>query len=175
MIFRRAVPAAISLSIAFAAAASAQTAPPLKMGLWQHQITVQMSGMPDGMPASRTITKQSCFTPDTWRNSLQQMQSHPAMPGVSCTNSNVQQDARHVSFDAQCTMQQGMSMNVHVDMHFDSEEAMHGTTSVTMTGDKMPSGMTVNSTIQSKFVNTDCGSVKPDDQKDVTPSGPPPS
>ena len=165
-------PASI-LVIAFAAGVSAQTPPPLKMGLWEHQVTVQMSGMPNGVDSTRTIVKQSCFTPNTWRNSLQQMQSHSNTGGLSCSTSNMQQDVHHVAFDVQCSTaaQPAITTNMHIEMNFDSDESMHGSTTTTMSGPNMPQGMSVNTTIKSKFVNSDCGSLKPDEQKDVAPSG----
>jgi len=164
---------ALVLLMAFTAAASAQTPPPLKMGLWEHHVTVQMSGMPDGENSAREIVKQSCFTPDTWKNTLQNMQSHPKMGGMSCSTSNMQQDAHHMAFDAQCTTseQPALTTNIHVEMNFDSDESMHGSTTTTMSGPNMPQGMSVSTTIKSKFVSSDCGSLKPDQQRDTIPSG----
>lgn len=161
------------LLMAFTAGASAQTPPPLKMGLWEHHVTVQMSGMPNGDNSSRTIVKQSCFTSNTWKNSLQRMQSHPNMGGLSCSTSNMQQDPHHIAFDEQCTTsgQPAISTNMHIEMNFDSDESMHGSTSTTMSGPNMPQGMSVNTTIKSKFVSSDCGTLKPDGETDAAPSG----
>ncbi len=167
------VPSALILLIVFTAGISAQTPPPLKMGLWEHQVTVQMSGMPNGMDSTRTVVKQSCFTPDTWKNSLQQMQSRPKPGGLSCSTSNMQQDVHHIAFDVQCSTSAppAFTTNMHIEMNFDSEESMHGSTTTTMSGPNMPQGMSVNTTIKSKFVNSDCGNLKPDEQKDAAPSG----
>jgi hypothetical protein len=167
---------AFILLIAFAAVTSAQTPPPLKMGLWEHQVTVQMSGMPNGMDSSHTIVKQSCFTPDTWKNTLQNMQQHPPAGGLSCSTSNMQQDPHHIAFDVQCSTsaQPAFTTNMHIEMNFDSDESMHGSTATTMSGPNMPQGMSVNTVIKSKFVSSDCGSVKPDGEKDAAPPGGPP-
>lgn len=173
MKLRTAFPALLLL-MASAAATSAQTPPPLKMGLWEHHVTVQMSGMPNGDNSSRTVVRQSCFTPDTWKNSLQEMQSHRQMGGLSCSTSNMQQDARHIAFDVQCAAaaaQQGITTNIHVEMNFDSDESMHGSTTTRVSGPNMPQGMSVNTTIKSKFVSSDCGTLKPDQQRDAAPSG----
>jgi hypothetical protein len=156
--------------------AQTNTPPPMKMGLWQSEVTVTMSGMPNGvtMPA-HTMVRQSCMTPDTWKDSLRGMQSRRPMSDANCTTSNMAQDSQHVAFDAQCTAQQGMVANIHVDMQFDSSDSMHGSTSASMTGPSVPPGMAVNSTIKSKFVSADCGDVKPGQQKDTAPTGAPPS
>jgi hypothetical protein len=173
--FIRAALAAL-FSLAAVAAAQTPTPPPMKMGLWQSDVTVQMSGMPNGVTVPpRTVTTQSCMTPDTWKNSLQNFQNRqPNMP-VNCTASNVEQDSHHYSADVQCTAQQGMSTAVHVDIQFDSDESMHGTTSASMSGPNMPSGMQMNSTIQSKFLSSDCGDVKPGQGKMVGSGAAPPS
>ena len=178
MTIRFASKAALPLLFSLTAFTYAQTntPPPVKMGLWQSEVMVTMTGMPNGvtMPP-HTMVRQSCMTPDTWKDALRSMQSRRPMAATSCTMSNVAQDAQHVTFDAQCTAQQGMVANIHVDMQFDSSDSMHGTTSVAMTGANVPPGLAINSTIKSKFVGTDCGDVKPGEQKDTAPAGAPPS
>lgn len=170
---------ALPLLLSFAALASAQTdtPPPMKMGLWQSDVTVQMNGMPNGvtMPP-RTITSQSCMTPDTWKDSLRNMQNRQRNMPSNCTTSNVQQDGHHYTADIQCSAQQGFTTAIHVDMQFDSDESMHGTTSATMSGGNAPPGMSMNSTIKSKFMSADCGDVKPGQGKMVgSAAGAPPS
>jgi hypothetical protein len=173
MHLRFAVPVTCAALFSLAALAAAQTPtpPPMKMGLWQSDVTVQMAGMPNGisMPA-RTVTTQSCMTPDTWKDALQNRQ--PNMP-ATCTTSNVQQDGQHYSADVQCSSQQGFTAAIHVDMQFDSDESMHGTTTATIGGGAAPQNMTMNSTIKSKFVSSDCGDIKPGQGKMVgSPAGP---
>jgi len=174
---RFAVNSALPLLLTLAAVASAQTdtPPPMKMGLWQNDVTIQMSGMPNGvtMPP-RSITSQSCMTSDTWKSALQHAQNNPQTQGVICTTSNVQQDAHHYTADVQCTAQQGMTSNIHVDMQFDSDESMHGSTTMSVSGPNVPQGMTMNSTIQGKYLGSDCGDVKPGHGKIVaSPDAPP--
>jgi hypothetical protein len=177
MKLRLAVPALLALFFTVTAATSAQTPPPIKMGLWEHDVTVQMSGMPDGMASSRSVASQSCYTPNTWKYALQNMQNRRQVANTSCTTSNMEQDPRHVSFDMVCTVSGRDAINTtfHIDMQFDSDEAMHGTTTANMSGPNMPQGMTMTSTIKSKFVGPDCGDVKPPEVKDAPPAATPPS
>lgn len=172
--------ATLPLLLSFAALAAAQsdlTPPPMKMGLWQSDVSVQMLGMPNGvsMPP-RTITSQSCLTPDTWKDAMRNLQARRQNMAANCSNANVQQDGHHYTADVTCTGQQGFTTTVHVDMQFDSDESMHGTTSATMSGGNMPPGMSMNSTIKSKFMGSDCGDVKPGQGKMLNaPGGAPPS
>lgn len=165
--------ASLSLLLPLATIASAQSAPPLKMGLWEHSVTLNMSGMPNGMSGtSQAITNQSCMSSDTWKQSLQSMQGRRQMANAaSCTTSNVEQDSHHFAFDVACSAQQGMNTKMHLDMTLDGEESMHGTMTTTMSGPNIPQGMSMTATIKSKFVSSDCGSLKPGEQKSGSPSG----
>ncbi|HEX4008303.1 MAG TPA: DUF3617 family protein [Acidobacteriaceae bacterium] len=170
--------AVLPLLIALAGVAAAQviTPPPMKMGLWQEDVTIQMSGMPNGMTMPpRSVTEQSCMTSDTWKDSLRSMQQSRRQGQMNCSTSSIQQDAHHVTFDASCTTQQGMSTTIHVDMQFDNDENMHGTTSATMTGPNVPPGMAMHSTIKSKYLGADCGTVKPGTTAPSAGSGGPPA
>lgn len=142
--------------------------PPLKMGLWQSEVTVEMSGLPSGTGAPRTVVKQHCMTEDGWKKSMQDMQGQ--QNNANCKMSNLQQDEHHLSFDENCTSQQNYSVTAHIDMHLDSEEEMHGTASMNMSGSGLPQAMSMKSTIRSKFLKSDCGDLKPGDQRDA-PSG----
>jgi hypothetical protein len=183
MKLRPAVPATLAMLFSFSALASAQlpmTPPPMKMGLWQAEITSQMSGMPNGanMPA-RTMVSQSCYTADTWKDSMTRMQNRMRSGPANCSVSNVQQDGHHFSADVQCTTQQ-FSTTGHVDMQFDSDESMHGTTTISMGGPNAPNGMQMQMVIssKSKFLGSDCGDVKPGQPKMIQGGpggGPPPS
>jgi hypothetical protein len=178
MNLRFAAPATLATLFSLAALASAQTItpPPMKMGLWQSEVTIQMSGMPNGMSMPpRTMVSQSCLTPDTWKDSLRSMQNRQRNPSADCTTANVQQDGHHYSADVQCSTAQGMSGTIHVDMQFDSDESMHGTTTANFGGGNAPQGMSMNSTIKSKFMSSDCGDVKPGQGKMVGSGAAPPS
>lgn len=172
-----AAPATLATLFSIAALASAQTItpPPMKMGLWQTEITMQMSGMPNGGgPPAHTVVSQSCLTPDTWKDSLQNLQNRQHRQG-DCAPSNVQQDGHHYSADLQCTTQQGFTATAHIDMQFDSDESMHGTSVATMSGGNAQMNMTMSSTIKSKFMGSDCGDVKPGQGKVLGSSAGPPS
>lgn len=161
-----------TLLVCFAALASAQstplTPPPIKMGLWQSSVTVNMSGMSSGAGGTMTHVNQSCMTPDSWRDAFHSMQQQKAA-SANCSTANVSQDAHQVTFDVSCSGQQGFTSNVHVQMFLDNDEAMHGNATVKMSGPNFPQGMSVTSNITSKFISSDCGAVKPGESKPVHP------
>ncbi|MFY9745456.1 MAG: DUF3617 family protein [Acidobacteriaceae bacterium] len=172
--------AALALPLLLSFAALAQTTPvnppPIKMGLWQSSVTVNMSGMPanpnmpSGAGGSMTHVNQSCMTPDSWRDAFRNMQQRRQQAAsANCSTLNVSQDAHQVTFDMNCSSQQGFNTNIHVQMLLDSEEAMHGNANVKMSGPNFPQGMSMTSVITSKFVSSDCGDVKPGESKPVHP------
>ena len=150
-----------------ASAQSTTATPALHMGLWQSEVTVEISGMSSGTGAPRRIVKQSCMIGDSWKKALEQMQNQQQ---VSCTTSNLQQDEHHVSFDESCTAEHNITSTMHIAMELDSKEAMHGTTSVNISGPDVPQGISIKSTIRSKFLKSDCGALKPGEQQDAPPT-----
>jgi len=158
--------------LAFTAFASAQDAtpapPPIKMGLWQSSVTVNMSNMPN-MPngGSMTHVNQSCMTPDSWKDAFRNMQQRRQQASANCTAANVSRDAHQLTIDMSCSSTQGFNTNIHVQMFLDNESAMHGTAVTKMSGPNFPQGMVVNSTISSRFVSSDCGDVKPGEGRTV--------
>jgi hypothetical protein len=66
-----------------------------------------------------------------------------------------------------CTTEQGYNTSIHVQMFLDSQEAMHGSASVKVSSANLPQAMSMNSTITSKFVHSDCGDVKPGESRPV--------
>ncbi len=184
MKFRAASLAPLALFLACAALVSAQstvpitptppiTPPPIKMGLWQSSVSVNMAGMmpnaPSGAGGSMTHVNQSCMTPDSWRDAFRNMQQRRQQATANCSTANVSQDAHQMTFDMNCSGQQGINTNVHVQMFLDSEESMHGNATVKMSGPNFPQGMSMTSTIASKFLSSDCGDVKPGQSKPVQP------
>jgi hypothetical protein len=164
--------ASLPLLLSFAALAAAQVPtiapPPIKMGLWQSSITVKSGGMgPMAGAGNTTSAHQSCFTPDSWKQSMQAMQSRQQK--MNCTTSNFQQDSHEISFDGQCTTDQSINVNYHVEMFLDSDSAMHGTTTSKMSGPMFPQGVTMSSSIASKFISSDCGDIKPGESKSIHP------
>ena len=172
MKLRFAPSASLSLLLTFAAVAAAQvpagiTPPPIRMGLWEAAVTIQSSAMGPGGAAGRTSVHRSCMTPDSWKETMQKMQSR--QPNAECTTSNLQQDSHRVSFDGQCTVEQGMSVTYHVEMFLDSDTAMHGTSMAKMSGPMFPQGMQISSAISSKHISDDCGDLKPGESRPVHP------
>jgi hypothetical protein len=161
--------ASLTLLLSFPAVAQppALTPPPIKMGLWQSSVTVKSGGMGPMAAAGNTSAHQSCFTPDSWKQSMQAMQSRQQK--MNCTTSNLQQDSHEVSFDGQCTTDQSINVNYHVEMFLDSDSAMHGTTTSKMSGPMFPQGVTMSSSIASKFISSDCGDIKPGESKSIHP------
>lgn len=158
----------LSLAALAAAQTPAPTPPPIKMGLWESSVTVNMSGMPNapaGAGGSMTRVNQSCMTADSWRNAFRSMQQRQQQSTAACKSASVNQDAHQLTFDIDCSSQQGFNSNIHVQMFLDSDEAMHGTATVKMSGANFPQGMSMTSTINSKFLSSDCGDIKPGESK----------
>ena len=163
------------LLLCFASLASAQstpplTPPPIKMGLWQSSVTVNMSGMPNmpqGAGGTMTHVNQSCMTPDSWKDAFRNMQQRRQQMAPNCTSTSLSQDAHQLTMDMSCTTEQGMSTTMHIQMFLDSESAMHGNVTSKISGPAFPQGIVANSTISSKFLNSDCGDVKPGQSKAI--------
>lgn len=163
--------AMLPLLVSFAGIAAAQTLqpPPIKMGLWQSEVTTTMEGMPNlpmgqGMGGGRTVVTQGCLTPDTWKKDIQGAQQH--MHNTNCTLSHFEQDAHHIAFDQACTSAQaGFSNETHFEMLIDDTENGHGHADTKMTGPNLPQGMAMHMTIKTKYLSADCGDVKPGEGK----------
>ncbi|HEX4038501.1 MAG TPA: DUF3617 family protein [Acidobacteriaceae bacterium] len=143
--------------------------PPVKMGLWQTTATMQMSGMPNmpsGMPGGKPSVTQSCMTADSWQKGLTDMQQSVQRQKAQCTNVKLQHDGSKFTFDETCSTS-GYSTTVHVEWNVDDQENMHGNSNMQMSGANMPQGMTMQGTMSSKFLSSDCGGVKPGDTKTV--------
>jgi hypothetical protein len=153
-----------------AATAAAQTPemPPIKMGLWQSETTTSTDANAAANPVARafgnrTTVTQGCLTPESWKNDLQNMQNRQKRD--NCTQSNFEQDSHHVAFDEKCTNQGGYASDVHFEMLIDDTENAHGHGDIKMTGPAFPSGMTMHMTTKTKYMGSDCGSVKPGEGK----------
>jgi hypothetical protein len=144
------------------------TPPPIRMGLWQSEVTTAVSGAPDTPMghamggAGRTTLTQGCLTPDSWTKEMQGMQHQRA---ADCTQANFEQDSHKITFDEVCSSQGGYSSNVHFEMLIDDPENGHGHADVKMSGPAFPQGMTMHMTMKTKYLSSDCGSVKPGEAK----------
>jgi hypothetical protein len=141
--------------------------PPIKMGLWQTESNATVSGMENtpmgkAMSGQHGSVTQGCLTPDTWKSSLEKMQSQ--VPKNDCKVSNFRQDSNSVSFDEVCAGARNNS-SVHFNAIFDDDEHMHGTVKMVMTADALPQGMTMNMDIKSHYLSSSCGDIKPGEGK----------
>lgn len=132
----------------------------------QAQVRAMMSGGMGGGSKPVAITRQACLTPQTSMDSL--LDPSRQSPGMQCTFTNRVQTARNASFDLSCTGQTGSAQG-HAEYHFLDLEHMSSTIHMTITGSAQghTSTSTVDTTSTGKFLNADCG--------DVKPFGPPPA
>ncbi|HEX5236034.1 MAG TPA: DUF3617 domain-containing protein [Silvibacterium sp.] len=160
-------------------AATTTTPPPIKMGLWETSVTTQMEGLqlpPEviarlkamGKPIpgdSHTNTTQGCMTPDEWQKNIEQM-NQPK--DADCTYANRQSGGSKYGFDISCKSENGMTMNGHFEMLVDDTTHAHG--SFRMKSDQEgQSGQkfSMHGTLESKFLGSDCGDVKPGSSKTI--------
>lgn len=167
--------AIILLTITFVAS-HAQSAPPVKMGLWEATIHHTMTGLtlpPEviarlkaaGRPMpgddSTTVT-QSCLTPAEWKKGFED-----ARQNSDCTRTNMVENSHQLSFDMTCkTPNRPGSTTGHMEMFFDNPEHTHGTMHMTST-QMNQQGSTVNMTmkIEGHFISSNCGDIKPGEPK----------
>jgi len=154
------VPALAALLLGFAVEAQSPEPPPIKMGLWQTEVTTTISGM-ENMPAGRgdrTTVTQGCLTPESWQSDFAKF--HQGQHDADCTMSNMHQDTHGVSFDEACASG-SYTTNVHFEAQFDGDNHMHGTATARMTGQAFPQGVTMNMSMASHYLSSDCGDIKP--------------
>lgn len=144
--------------------------PPVTMGLWQTDTSSTVTGLENtpmaGMAAvlGRPHTTQSCLTPERWKNDIQGLN---ARQQHDCTLSNLHQDAHAITFDEVCQSPRGGTNNAHVDIVIDDQQHSHGTVSMKIADPALPQAMTMNMTMSSHYLGSDCGGVKPGEGKMV--------
>jgi hypothetical protein len=159
-------------------------AAPIKQGLWETTITSNMQielppelqariaamtpqqqammkanmGGKGGAPLVNTT--QSCAASQESLDSL--VNQAQKDKGTKCTFTNRTQTANGASFDVSCTMQEGAAQG-HSDFQMADSEHVTGKTHMTMrmNGSDGPGSATIDSTLTSKYMGTNCGSVKP--------------
>jgi hypothetical protein len=171
------------LVMAFGTGLKAQSAPvPIKPGLWQTQISgtssmtlpadqeariatlpaaqqaMIRSRMGGGTPTA--VTTRSCAAEQT---SLNALMSEAQQKNTKCTFTNQVQTADGASFDTNCVSPQGTASG-HAEFHMTDSEHVSG--SIHLTADATSSNggsmhMTIDNTVTSKYMGTDCGTVKP--------------
>lgn len=128
----------------------AQT-PPIKMGLWEKKMTTTRE---TGAPV--TLTSKSCVTAEEW----ERMMANSAKPHKNCTV-NKSTTAHGYSFNSTCTMQGGASLSITGSTTIQDPEHITGEMHSTMTRNGQKQEMQSQST--SRFLSSDCGSIKPGD------------
>ncbi|ADW68868.1 DUF3617 domain-containing protein [Granulicella tundricola] len=143
---------------ALCSAAPAQEAP-MKMGLWETTsvITMQLPpGMPSMMGGTRTITVQSCLTPESWQKTMERAQN----PRKDCTYTDKTVTATGMTFAMTCT---GRSTTmVKGETVFESKEKGSSTVHMEMSTSGSGGGkMVTDSKGTTRYLGADCGKVKP--------------
>jgi hypothetical protein len=142
--------------------------PPVTMGLWQTDTSSTVTGLENtpmaGMAGmmGKPHSTQSCLTPDQWKNDIQ---GFNARQQHGCTLSNVHQDAHEVSFDEVCQTGRGGNSTAHADILIQDQQNAHGTIVIKVADAELPAPMTINMTMASHYIASDCGDVKPGSAK----------
>ena len=126
----------------------------------QAQVRAMMSGGAGGGGKPITTTKQVCYAAQTTMDSMLNQAQHS--PGMQCSFTNRVQTAHGASFDISCTGQMGSAQG-HTEFHAIDDEHMSSTSHMTITASShgSTSNTTTDITTTGKFLNADCGDVKP--------------
>jgi hypothetical protein len=163
--------------VALSSIAHAQSAPPIKMGLWQSTVVSTMTGIqlppevlermkaagreiPGSAPAT-TVT-QGCLTPEKWQESFQRAQA-----GQDCHAKNLKLDASGMSADIECKSERGTSTG-HTQVTFVSSEKAHGTTHMEIVTARSPQPIVMDITLDSVYQGADCKGISPDTSKVIS-------
>lgn len=158
--------AGVSSLAVFAAVAVTQVAPPpIKMGLWQTEITTKTAGLEgnSGSDGPHVTIKQSCMTAESWTKDLLTMKNQQ---DADCTAPNMNLESHKFSYDQSCKAD-SYTTQVHFEMLVDGPEHMHGSASVKSAGPAFPQGMQMNMALASHFLSSECGDVQPGSEKTI--------
>ncbi len=168
------------LVVAAGQLAWAQSAPPIKMGLWQNTATVTTTmHLPPEMAAQmnapggamamppRTVETKTCHTAADWEKSFANSQAR------NCTITNKLMTAKGMSLDLTCTEPGQGKAVAHMDAVFDSPEQVHSTMHMTFVQDSAAqhgagTSTTMDVKSESRYLSADCGNVKPMDVQPTT-------
>ena len=126
-------------------------AAPVKMGLWEKKMTMDMgSGTP------RQLVSKSCITPESW----QEMVGNMSKPHEGCTVDNVK-NAHGYSFTATCKTPGGGTMVTQGSATIQDSQHIVSESHSTMTTNGQKREMESKST--STFLSADCGKIKSDE------------
>ena len=124
-------------------------AAPVKMGLWEKKMMMDMGTGTPSMMASK-----SCITPETW----QEMAGNLSKPREGCTVNNVK-NAHGYTFNATCKTPDGGTMVTSGSETIQDSEHIVSQSHSTMTTNGQKREMQSKSA--STFLGSDCGKVKP--------------
>jgi len=124
-------------------------AAPVKMGLWEKKMTMDM-----GTGTPRQLVSKSCITPESW----QEMVGNMSKPHEGCTVDNVK-NAHGYSFTATCKTPGGGTMVTSGSVTIQDSAHIVSETHATMTTNGQKREMKSEST--STFLGADCGKIKP--------------
>ena len=171
------------LALTTAATAHGQSTMPVKQGLWESQIntTMKMDLPPEmeariaAMPPDRQAqframmggskplnsVSKSCVANRTSVDDL--LNEAQQKNGMKCTFTNRTENSNSTSFDTSCISPQG-TVSGHTEVRMEDEN--HATATSHMTANFSASSgesthMTVESKMNSKYLGSDCGDVKP--------------
>ncbi len=122
---------------------------PIKMGLWEKKMTMDM-----GTGAPRQIASKSCITPESW----QEMVGNMSKPHEGCTVDNVK-NARGYTFTATCKTPGGGTMVTRGSETIQDPQHIIAESHSTMTTNGQKREMESKST--STYLGADCGRIKP--------------
>jgi len=124
-------------------------AAPVKMGLWEKTMTMDM-----GNGTTRKIAAKSCITPETW----QEMVGNMSRQTEGCTVDNLK-NARGYTFTATCKTSDGGTMVTSGSETIQDSEHIISQSHTNMTTHGQKREMESKST--STFLGVDCGKIKP--------------
>jgi len=124
-------------------------AAPVKMGLWEKKMVMDM-----GTGTPRIMTSRSCITAEAW----QEMVANMSKPREGCTVNNVK-NAHGYTFNATCKTPDGGTMVTSGSETIQDSEHIVSQSHSTMTTNGQKREMQSKSA--STFLGSDCGKVKP--------------
>jgi hypothetical protein len=159
--------------VGFSSVLHAQTAPPVKMGLWQTTVATTMNlelppdvvermkaaGRPVPGSSPMTTVVQGCLTPEKWKDAWTRSQQQG-----NCEMKNLKQDAAGISMDVECKTARGTSTG-HTQLSFDSSEKAHGTSHMEIVSERSPKPTVMNMVMDSVYQGADCKGISPDSPK----------
>jgi len=157
--------------------AMAQSAPPIKMGLWHGTTVMTMTGiqlppetaarlkaMGKQAPGSEPTTTEmeSCLTSEKWKEMLAGTQAKE-----NCKYTTTKMDSKGMSADMVCAVESGGTAKGHLEMNFLSSEKVHGTVHMEVTSQRQSQPILINITVDNTYAGADCKGISPEDPKVV--------